>query len=413
MNNIPKIILLQYVPAYGKQQLQKIRNKFFRKAGNDPTIIENIDYFKSDAPKTKRALISLSPSAWLRAVNEYPNIKMFNYVGLTFEIVKALNEKDYLVDIVDLNKEYLPIKKYDLYIGHGGKCRTIINNLSPDTKILQYVSGAYWRLFNEESEERYNAFIERKNVKEKLTFTRSLEGLIEGEEYLTNKAHVLFFLNCPRMVESFGEYKQKFFFTGYGAYLDELLYIPPNEKNFEAGRNNFIYVGGTGGNIQKGMDLLIETFTRTPELNLYIYCKVEEEILNYYKTELKAKNIHSIYHWRFMPFQNRLKELMKKINFTIHAGINSGLGTAFMGSMGLGLIPVGYIDLIAPENSCVLSNSWQIDSMVKCIQTASNMPEEWCKNASKLNIKYYDENYIVEVFSNNFKQLITQTITRQ
>jgi len=147
------------------------------------------------------------------------------------------------------------------------------------------------------------------------------------------------------MVNSFGKYKEKFFFTGYGSYPDKLLDMPIKEKDFDNGRQNFIYVGGTNGNIQKGMDLLIEAFSKTPELNLYIYCKVEEEILRYYKNELNNKNIRYIYHWRFKPFQKKLKKLMEKVVFTVHAPINTGLGTAFMGSMLIGLIPVGYVDL--------------------------------------------------------------------
>ncbi len=403
MNNINKIILFQNIPSLINKYLALQRN--FLKS-SDINIIENIDYFESTLPKTKRALISLSPSAWLLAIKQYPNIKSFNYVGLTFEMVKALNENGYVVDIVDMNKEYLSTKKYDLYIGHGGNCKTIIDNLDKNTKILQYVSGAFWKLFNQESEERYSAFKSRKNVKGKLVFKRSYDSLIEGETYLTEKAHVLFTLNCPRMVESFGEYKNKFFLTGYGAYPDQNLLMEEKEKDFEAGRRNFIYVGGTGGNIQKGLDILLETFNRTPELNLFIYCKVEEEILKYYKKELKAKNIHYIYYWRFGTLRKKLCEIVKKINFTIHAPINTGIGTAFMGSMSCGFIPVGYIDLIAPPNSCIISNSWDIDSMIQCIKEASGKSAEWCKNASELTKKNSQENWSVEKFRSKFNELI-------
>jgi hypothetical protein len=406
MNNIHKIFLFQYLPAFGKRQLQNIRTIFFRKDCRELFIIENIDYFQNEIPKTKRALISLSPEAWIVAIQEYPEIKSFNTTGLTFEMVKVLNENGYLVDIVDFNKDYLPTKKYDLYIGHGGKCKTILDNLDPTTKILQYVSGAYWKLFNQESGERYNAFKERKKVKEHMTIKRNMKDLILGEEYLTKKAHKLFTLNCPKMVESFGDYQKKFFFTGYGVYLDKCLHVPLNKKVFDNERNNFIYVGGTSGNIQKGMDLLLETFVRTPKLNLYIYCKVEKEILEYYREELKAKNVHYIYHWRFRPFHRRLKVLMKRTIFTIHAPINTGLGTAFMGSMGLGLIPVGYIDLIASKESCVISNSWDIDSLVNCVKEASNKSVEWCINASELTINNYRENWSVEKFREHFNNLI-------
>ena len=403
--NYLKIILYQNMAIIVGTTIRYFKT-VFKKGESKVVVLEDINYFSEESNKSKRALISLSPSAWLLAKKQYPNIKLFNIIGLIYIMVKVLNEKGYLVDIVDHRSEYMPTKDYDLFIGHGGYCRTIIDNLPSNAKIIQYVAGAFWKSFNKESEERYNAFIERKNVKEQLKIRRNLDGLIEGEEYLTRKADIFFTGNNPRMINSFGKYKDKFFITGYGSYIDNLLFIPIKEKDFEKGRKNFIYVGGSNGNIQKGMDLLIETFVSLPELNLYIYCKVEEEILKYYKNELKAKNIHYVYHWRFKPFQRKLKNLVKEINFTIHAPINTGIGTAFMGSMGVGLIPVGYVDLVAPKESCVLTNSWQIDDLVKCVKEASSKSAEWCKNASELTIRNYKGNYSVENFETKFYKLI-------
>lgn len=106
MNNIPKIILFQYLPAYVNQLLQKIENIFVRKIGNDLTIIENIDHFKSEISKIKHALISLSPYACLTVIKKYRSIKYFNIIALTYEIVKVLDGKGYFVNNVDLNKEH-------------------------------------------------------------------------------------------------------------------------------------------------------------------------------------------------------------------------------------------------------------------------------------------------------------------
>ena len=407
MKNTTKIILFQNLPEASYSYLTFLLSKLKNTRKNESlTFLENINHFEPEKPKDKLALLTLSPTAWLQAIDQYPNITKFNFIGLTFEIVRALNLNGYLVDISDVNTVFYPQKDYDLLIGHGGKCKQIIDNLKNDAKIIQYVSGEFWEGFNKESEERYNAFCERKNIKEKLTFKRSLDGLIEGENYLTEKADILFTINFPRMVNSFDKYKSKFHFTGFGAYPDELLYVPVKQKDYDFGRKNFIYVGGTGGNIQKGMDLLIKAFLKTPELNLYIYCKVEEEILKYYKKELNNKNIHYIYHWRFLPYRNRLKELMERIVFTIHAPINTGLGTAFMGSMLIGLIPVGYVDLEDGLDFAVLSNSWQIDDLVKVIKEASKKSPEWCKEAAKKTIEYSKKNWSVESFRKKFNEMI-------
>lgn len=406
MQNTTKIFLLQDIPSLSFQVFNRFNTRFRKNhIQNEVNIIESINHFEVDKIKNKRALISLSPTAWLRAKNEAPTIKMFNYTGFVYEMVKVLNECGYLVDIVDFQNEYLPKKDYNIFIGHGDKCRTIIDNLPVNTKIVQYVSGAHWKSFNKESEERYNYFKKRKKIHEQLAFKRIIKST-DNEEYLTEKSDIIMMANCPKVAKSFNKYKNKFFYTNWAAYIDQLLITNLIEKDYSLGMTNFLYVGGGGGNIQKGLDILLETFYCNPTLNLYIYCKVEDQILKYCKTELNASNIHYIYHWRFPPFQDKLRSLINKINFTIHAPINTGIGTAFIGSLGVGLIPVGYIDIEDKHEFCVLSDQWDIESLSNCILEASKKSPEWCKSASNMAINVYNSNWSVESFQIRFRELI-------
>jgi len=48
------------------------------------------------------------------------------------------------------------------------------------------------------------------------------------------------------------------FIRGWAAYVEDDLIV--KDRDFDEGRKGFIYVAGTGGNIQKGLDLLLETF---------------------------------------------------------------------------------------------------------------------------------------------------------
>ena len=391
MINSMLILLTQEIPARIGRVVYNLRAGLRGKDHARIQLLENIDHFPTVTPKSRRALLTLAPEAWLIAVNEYPQIRLFNYYGLTYEIVRALNENGYVVDIADLNREHIPAKHYDLFVGHGGRCRDIIDNLGEDAVIYQYVSGAHWDTFNRESRQRYERFGKSRGVPVPERFRRDLTEALEGEEYLLQKADCLFTIDCPRMVASFGPHRSKFFFTGLGAYIDKnLLLLPPAERDHDAGRRNFIYVGGTGGNIQKGLDILLETFAATPALHLFIYCKVEVEISNHYKEELALPNIHYIYHLRHPFFSARLKRLMRKISFSIHAPINCGMGTAFMGTLGLGLIPVGYVDLNEDPECTVLCHDWGVDSIKECIERASAKDAGWCREASARITRVYD-----------------------
>jgi glycosyltransferase involved in cell wall biosynthesis len=408
MKNYLIILATQYFPTWLARKIRALKSLKQERNTGELAYLSNVDHFETTEPKKKRALVLLYPSAWLTALAQYPNIKLYNHSGFVFSLVKALNENGYLVDLADSHQSLELKKQYDLCVGHGGACRPFIDQLDEGVPIYQYIAGAYWKEFNAESEERYTRFYDKYSGVKPAQYRRSLEGFIEGIEYLNEKADVRFTLNCPRWVAGYGKYAEEFYFTGLGAYLDDVLKVDPLEKDYDAGSKNFIYVGGTSGNLQKGMDILIEAFAQTPELHLYIYCKVEEEIMRYCKKELAASNIHYIYHWRYKPFQKRLDKLLRRTNFTVHAPINTGLGTAFSASMGVGLIPVGYIDLPEPVGeSAVLTDSWHVDALVKCISEASTKSPEWCLRASEFTVEKYNEHCEPDKVQRNFREMFS------
>ena len=401
MQNTTRVKLFQMIPETGRRFLSRA----LRQGNLEPSAsIHGIDHFPTPKAKIKRALVALSPDAWLRAREQYPNIRYFNYIGLTYEIVKALNENGYLVDIVDHSREHSPEKTYDLFVGHGGHCRSIIDSLPSRTPILQYVSGAHWAAFNHQSAARYRRFSEVHGYPLTEQFTRSMAGSTEGEEYLSRKATHMFTIECPRMAAAYGDLASKFVFTGLGAYEDAALGHPAAKQHNHPTR--FLYLAGTGGNIQKGLDLFIDAFSSMPTYHLYIYCKVESEIINYASRQFNASNIHYIYHWRHAPFQSQLRDLMNTISFTIHAGINSGLGTAFSASLAAGMIPVGYVDYSGNSDHCILSDSWDVDALSNCIKGAANSSRAWRKVASDASRQFYEANCTASGFATRFQRLV-------
>lgn len=383
--------------------------KHFCGQAHSLTLIQDIDKFPSLRPKVKKALVVLSADAWLVAVRQYPHISLFNYFGLIHVIVHALNENGYTVDIVELKETFKPSGKiYDLFVGHGGNCRAAIETLPPETPIFQYISGAHWERFETESKERYARFAASRQIPQPRRFSRDMSKIATGEEYLLNQADCLFSISCPRMMAGFGYHSEKFFITGLGAYLDPKLDISHEQKDFKEGSKNFIYVGGTAGNIQKGLDVLLECFARCPDLHLYIYCKVEREISNHYSAELNNPNIHYIYHYRWPVFSRKLKTLMKGVNFTIHAPINTGLGTAFSASLAAGLIPVGYVDYDFDQDFSILSDGWDVDCLAETIVRASNKSQDWCEKASLAARRIHQTDFSDKAVRSKFLELFSE-----
>ena len=70
------------------------------------------------------------------------------------------------------------------------------------------------------------------------------------------------------------------------------------------------------------------------------------------------------------------------------------------------MIPVGSVDMAVPDGSAVLRDSWAIESLVDCIEEASGKTEDWCRNASRLSVKNYEDHWSVESFRRKMGELI-------
>jgi hypothetical protein len=76
MDTVTKIILFQNFPEQARLYLTFLFNKLKIRSNNYKlNFVENINYFEPEKPKNKKALLTLSPSSWLQAIKEYPNIK--------------------------------------------------------------------------------------------------------------------------------------------------------------------------------------------------------------------------------------------------------------------------------------------------------------------------------------------------
>lgn len=374
--------------------------------GQGPLFIEGIDRFCRPMSSRRRALLSLRPSAWLRAAAQYPDVRIFNIDGLTIEAVRALNGLGYVVDIADYNVPgFRPTRPYDLYLGHGGHARTILDQLPASTFVLHYASGAYWEAFNRMSQERYDDFRRRRGLPATQVFARSLAGTEAGEEYLARRADATFVCG-PRTAKTFGGVSRRVYLLYLGAYVDETL-VPPS-RDFEEGRRHFLYVAGTRGNIQKGLDRLLEAFATMPSVHLYIHCEVESEVLRAYRSELARPNVHYTYHCNSGPLRRLYRNVVRRANFTISAPIDTGCGTAFLGSLGLGLIPVGYVDIEGDSSDSVLTDSYSVEALREVVRCASDRSAEWCREASRRTGVRYQRLHAPPMFGENFRRMLIE-----
>jgi glycosyltransferase involved in cell wall biosynthesis len=186
------------------------------------------------------------------------------------------------------------------------------------------------------------------------------------------------------------------------AYLE--LNLAPEQFAHRAVTPNFVYYGGTG-NIQKGVDLLIEAFAGLPEARLYLFSPLEPEVTRAYARELRSPNIHFVHPWRFFP--SLVRRLVSTCTFSVLCGFATGQSTALIASLGLGLVPVvnTEADIDAPG---VAITETTVSGVRAAVRRASALSQPEAAALRLRAIQSYNLLFKPEAFCASFREIIRQ-----
>jgi len=257
----------------------------------------------------------------------------FNPAGGSLEITRALNQCGYVVDAVSwFDDDFAPEREYDLFVGHDAvSFKRVSETLGRQTKRVTYVTSCYGEAFAVETEKAYSRFCQSRGLDR--SSLQTYLPVFAGN----------FAVSSADLVVCLGKETRKTFLpvAKRVVAINNAAYLDPNIKPEQLARRvatpNFVYYGGRG-NIQKGVDLLIEAFAGTPEAHLYVFSPLEPEVVRAYARELRSPNIHFVHHWRFFP--RLVRRLVSHCTFSVLCGFATGQSTALIASLGMGLVPV-------------------------------------------------------------------------
>lgn len=328
----------------------------------------------------------------------------FSNAGIAQYLPRALNELGYTVDIVNYdNRRFTPAKNYDLFIGHGGcNYERIEKSLDPRCTRIYFSTGIYWKTWNRLEDERRYALQKRKGI---LLPPDRLIG--QDEEYANMHADGIICLGNEHAKETYGKFPLVINVNN-AVYPDT---CPVVSRDFEKGRNNFLFFNGPG-NVHKGLDLLLDAFTRVNQ-HLYVRQALEPGFYRAYKKELtEYPNIHLV------PFTKKpskeFTSLMETSNFVISPTCAEGQPGSIIECMAHGLIPVlsreanidtGNFGITLKENS--------VDEIISVVSELSQKPVAWYKERSSLTIEEVRTWYTPEQFLVNMKNAIDSVVKRR
>jgi glycosyltransferase involved in cell wall biosynthesis len=357
-------------------------------------------HLKADGPP-KRALVSYITEPFTLAPGDWRN-NLFSNIGIGRGIVRALNELGYVVDLVQYSDtQFVPQKPYDLFLGHGGTNFERLDRALPKDVVRIYFStGIYWKEGHTRNEQRFEDLEKRRGVR--LPRERQVTA---DEEYANRAADGIICLGSHLAKESYRGFPLVINLNN-AAYFDDHCERPG--KDFAAAREKFLFFSGPG-NVHKGLDLLLEAFSRL-DAALYVCQEIEREFRKVYRRELETlPNIRCIGQ---VPLKgDRFYRLVDECAFVIHPTCAEGQPGSLIECMWQGLIPVAsrQVNMDMDDFGITLKDC-SVDEIVAVVTDLRRRPPEWCAEMSRRARRAAVADYSEEGFLRNMKSAIRTII---
>ena len=323
----------------------------------------------------------------------------------SIEIAKAFDSLGYNVDVIsyDSNRN-LNYDKYDLIFGFGDPLINSFYRRNKDLITILFGTGMNVEHQNRATLDRLIDLYHRKKV-----WVPESCRIIERTGSIQTSL-------VDAMVLMGGDLVRKTFRDQYDGIIKciearySLVYHYENvisNKNFEDAKFNFLWFGSSGA-VHKGLDLLLEIFSKRKDINLYVCSniKAEKRFCELYHEELF--NMENIHVCGFVNVESqRFMEILGKCAFTILPSCSEGQATSVLTVMGNG----GLIPLVTKQTGCygngvIDIQDISIESIENAITEALNMSTEEIRGTSLEIGSQVVERNSTEKFRYNFEKTI-------
>lgn len=354
-----------------------------------------------DSLVSKTALVSYITFPFSLTSND-PRSSQFSNIGIARSIVLALNSLGYVVDVVNYTDSSFRIKKnYDLVIFHGGEnSKEILMQLNNNPLKVYFSTGTYWQYSNQRILER------SKNLENRRNFRLIPDRWnTPKEEISLRNSDGIICLGSMNILKSYSSF-QNIYCINNASYEDN--YFNFVKKDFEKGKKHFLFFSG-GGNLHKGLDLLLESFSHLP-FDLHICQYIEDDFRKVFSREFELPNIH---YYGYIPNRGKIfYQLMERCNFIIFPSCSEGQPGSVVECMNQGVIPI-----ISPDSNIdtldfgITEKMESPDDISSLVTLVNSYPvkrlEAMSKNARQVMATEYSAAKFVENFASAVQSIQT------
>jgi glycosyltransferase involved in cell wall biosynthesis len=218
----------------------------------------------------------------------------------------------------------------------------------------------------------------------------------DSEEYANTHADGIICLGNQHTKETYAKFRNVITINN--------AVFPDNYQrcNINGARNNWLFFNG-GGNVHKGLDLLLEAFAGLQDQHLYVRQNIQPEFEIAYRKELYGTPNIRVLSYVQRPDKD-FYDLMNKCQFVITVSCAEGQPGSVLECMAHGLIPVlskecnidtEYLGETIGENT--------VSEIQSIVRKMSGLPDEKLHQLSRRNRIEIQAKYSPENFLENFK----------
>jgi len=276
----------------------------------------------------KKALLGYIPESYTLPA-DHPNFLGHSNFQECRTLIECLSEQGYDVDVVNWDADMRAVGKadYDLLIALDFQLEYAKTLVKSSGKVILYATGCHWSFANPAEYGRINQLKERRGVMllpRRQSKPFSCEGKIDEIWYLGND-----FTRDTYAHHRVPKHRLNI----------SIIEFPVIEKN-DFQQNHFLWFASAGA-VHKGLDWLLEIFSRNSELHLHIcgLVELEKDFYELYYRELhELPNIH--FHGWVLPNSTQFQTILKQCSYVVSPSCSEGGGGATLQCMYAGLIPI-------------------------------------------------------------------------
>jgi len=314
-------------------------------------------------------------------------------------MAEILNELEYNVDVIHWNNTtYVPVKAYDLVIDNHNNLERLSPNLPAACKRIFHATNAHWLYQNKVEYERYYGFYVKTGM--------ALEPIRQISKG-----------NSVQYADAISMFGNEFTASTYPLFKKKIQHLPMSvntgvellSKNFNQAKRKFVWLNSHGA-LLKGLDVVLDAFAVSDQLELYICGNLEKEhafMSAIEKNLARSSNVKQV-GWVDMESED-FKNLIRECAFVINSSFSEGGGGSALNCMAKGLIPIlsqSASITLPPNTGFYLENNNGI-CLKAVIDMVSLLPGDRLMEMSKNAHSFVAANHTLQNFRDKYKEFVT------